>query len=358
MSKVTITEDYLSDIADAIREKLDSTSVYTPGQMASAIESIPTGVTPTGTINITQNGQTDVTQYATADVNVPNSYAAGDEGKVVQSGALVAQTSETVTQNGTYDTTTKDEVVVNVSSGGISGVYKSPGAPASNLGSDGDIYIRTYPIPSGVTFVEYLEGDGTAYIDTGYTADEETGAYAKFEVTGGHPAFCARNTATARTFGIMCVDSGATLSLDMATTRSQTAVSLGDVVEARLNRFMAEKDGVVYNTTNPNSFTTPRTITLFAINASNSYGLVVFPSKIYRVTFLQDGVVVKDYIPALDGNGVPCMYESIGGTYAYNTAASGAFTYGSTATPPEAEPTIYRKENGVWTIKRQIGAIA
>lgn len=118
MSKVTVTESHLEDIGDAIRGKLGTSQGYTPAQMAAAIESIPTGgITPTGTINITQNGQTDVTQYATADVNVPNSYAAGDEGKVVQNGALVAQTSETVTQNGTYDTTTKDEIVVNVQGG-------------------------------------------------------------------------------------------------------------------------------------------------------------------------------------------------------------------------------------------------
>ena len=83
--KVLITETHLEDIGDAIRERNGSQSTYTPGQMPAAIEAIP------------------------------NAYAAGDEGKVVSSGALVAQTSRTVTANGTYDTTTNDEVTVNIS---------------------------------------------------------------------------------------------------------------------------------------------------------------------------------------------------------------------------------------------------
>lgn len=56
--------------------------------------------------------------YSPVTVNVPNTYAAGDEGKVVSNGALVAQTSDSVTQNGTVDTTLINSLEVNVPQGG------------------------------------------------------------------------------------------------------------------------------------------------------------------------------------------------------------------------------------------------
>ena len=79
------------------------------------------GEGPAGNIDIEQNGVYDVTDYAQATVQVPNTYAAGDEGKVVLNGALVAQTSDTVTENDTYDTTLINSLTVNVSGGGGGG---------------------------------------------------------------------------------------------------------------------------------------------------------------------------------------------------------------------------------------------
>ena len=79
------------------------------------------GITPTGTKSITANGTgIDVYNYQYADVAVPNSYSASDEGKVVSNGALVSQTSDTVTANDTYDTTLINSLTVNVSGGGVS----------------------------------------------------------------------------------------------------------------------------------------------------------------------------------------------------------------------------------------------
>lgn len=72
------------------------------------------------TLNVNQNGTTNAPSgkaYNKVVANVPNSYAAGDEGKVVSNGALVSQTNETVAENGTVDTTTIKQVTVNVPTG-------------------------------------------------------------------------------------------------------------------------------------------------------------------------------------------------------------------------------------------------
>ena len=147
-----IDDSILTAIANAIRTKLSSSDTYKPSEMATAIGSISGGITPTGTksISITANGTTtedvtnyadaeitvnvpasavdtgtksistngthDVVGYASASVSVPNSYSAGDEGKVVSNGALVSQTSDTVTTNNTYDTTLINSLTVQVSS--------------------------------------------------------------------------------------------------------------------------------------------------------------------------------------------------------------------------------------------------
>lgn len=52
--------------------------------------------------------------YSKAVVSVPNTYVAGDEGKVVSNGALVAQSSTTIVDNGTVDTTLYNSIEVNV----------------------------------------------------------------------------------------------------------------------------------------------------------------------------------------------------------------------------------------------------
>lgn len=71
MADYLTTDTDLTAVADAIRAKGGtSAALEYPDGFVSAIGAISTGITPTGTISITENGTYDVTDYASAEVNV------------------------------------------------------------------------------------------------------------------------------------------------------------------------------------------------------------------------------------------------------------------------------------------------
>lgn len=126
--KILTDESNYAAIAEAIRAKGGASGALKPGQMAAAIRNISGGggsaviESKSITANGTYNAPSGVDGYNPVTVNVPNSYTASDEGKVVSNGALVAQGSDTVTENGTVDTTLISSLVVNVSGGGSGGL--------------------------------------------------------------------------------------------------------------------------------------------------------------------------------------------------------------------------------------------
>ena len=364
MSKALITESNLTDIAGAIRAKLGVETTYRPGDMAAAIGSIETPNLEA--LTVTQNGSyspsTGKNGFSGATVNVPNSYAAADEGKVVSSGALVAQTARAsaITSNGTYDTTANNSVTVNVSGGGgglPAGVSMGTGVPDPSSGSDGDIYLRQYDLtlPSGAKFVEYLESTGTQYIDAGMQGDDTTSYYVRFKTpeTGTkNGVFGSQYNNTSRLFGvnrssdgnvyINCGSSGNTLTELLSNLPYDSIVTCERFLDAVYinGEFRARQA--------PSHFASTCNILVFGYGSQYNDK---YPGKarIYRLVLMTETTVVRDYIPALDENGVACMFEAISGEFVYNDG-TGDFLAGNEATPYPFWYE-YRKQNDTWMLK-------
>jgi hypothetical protein len=113
----TVTGWGFSNLADDITNlsTITTTDEGKVVQNGALVSQTSTSVSQNGTINTTTNNS--------VTVNVPNTYTASDEGKVVSNGALVAQTSDTVTENGTVDTTLINSLMVNVSASGGGAAY-------------------------------------------------------------------------------------------------------------------------------------------------------------------------------------------------------------------------------------------
>ena len=119
MPQVLVTDTYLTAIGDAIRYKNGSQEDYLPSEMAPAIRAI-TGVPegyllPSGTFEISSNGEYDIRQYKNVRVNftptiTPAGHVSEDANGIVTFSAetgLVAQT-KTVTPNSTTQVITPD----------------------------------------------------------------------------------------------------------------------------------------------------------------------------------------------------------------------------------------------------------
>ena len=100
------------------------------GTLKQAVDRVAAAKTAIGNA-ITAKGGTvaasdGLEEFAVDIATITNQYTSSDEGKVVDNGALVAQTATTVTENGTYSTTTNDSVTVNVPSGADIYELKNP----------------------------------------------------------------------------------------------------------------------------------------------------------------------------------------------------------------------------------------
>lgn len=332
MATVTVNEQSLYDTADAIRTKLGVETTYYPSEFASAIASI--------------TGGTEL--------------SASDEGKVVVeddgSYVLQSQTSQTITSNGTYDTTTISEIIANVAGGG-NAIGHGSEIPSSSTGSNGDLWL--------VTAKDAIRNAAEQYIITDYVPNSNTVAEFEFvmrQVQGGSWGVVIgsrdADNGVANAFGYVLAASHGNHNTFSVQLGSTAANAIGVGTDSTLRKYVK----VILSNSKCETYINGEladTTTYSAISLSGTYPLSVFsmnaggdPNRSWAFTndidfmelkIYENDVLLKDYVAALGASDAPCLHETIGDNYFYN-GASGSLSFvegGGVA-------YVMKKVNGSW----------
>lgn len=177
----------------------------------------------------------------------------------------------------------------------------------------------------------YIESTGTQYINTGMPCTRNTKAVVEFTVTvNDNTARSILGTAqgsvyTTPCFAISCYQGG-TFCFNSAGEGWNTCdFVVGQKHHAVLDKTGGYLDGVkVFDTSGYTSDFTTSPLYLFAFNyqTPTEFGSL----KMYYCKLYENDILIHDYIPVLDNDGVPCLYDKITNTFAYNNG-TGNFRY-------------------------------
>ncbi len=210
--------------------------------------------------------------------------------------------------------------------------------------SGADIILPATPTKRGYTFqgwrtytpIEYLESTGTQYIDTNIIPDIDTEIiltqkiignikkqkylFGLYENTGQFYFYTTNELILQWAWSFQYKNSSVTANTDIQTF---------DIFSENNISYLKINDQIKDSKTTTTQ-STIRTLFLFGANEAGIarlYGnLRVYAFKVKRHS---TGALIHDFIPVLDYDGVPCMYDKVEHTFYYN-AGTGDFIAGPT----------------------------
>lgn len=189
------------------------------------------------------------------------------------------------------------------------------------------------------TPVNYIESSGTQYFNTGYTASNNTRVVATVKANN----VLAPNSANF-VFGYRTSNKSEAFVAGLATTKAfhnfGTTYQFTDcsfatdkvTVDANKNvcTFTSENGQSAVSTLTESTFTCPSPLLLLANNQngtiSNTYSKGGWDGRLYSCQIYENDELVRDFIPVLDIEGTPCLYDKATKEFFYNQG-SGEFLY-------------------------------
>ena len=213
--------------------------------------------------------------------------------------------------------------------------------------SGGDITLPTTPIKYGYTFqgwsgyvpIEYLESTGTQWIDTGFKPNNNSGFHIDYYADSSlqpRVFMLAQNlNDTPYGFGIV-LGRGSNTAVYNGRRSGDSYWHCNDLTG--IGRYVINVDKTAASITDSTgtqiSYTFPsdtfqftQNLCLFTLNNEGTIIENTSSVRIYSCKIYDNNTLVRDFIPVLDPNGVPCMYDRVEDKFYYN-AGTGDFIAG------------------------------
>lgn len=203
-------------------------------------------------------------------------------------------------------------------------------------------YPRDYPssnynLPAGFKKCVYLQSDGTQWIDTGVVPDNETGLYFKgIQLTYGNFVPFGVGEGSNAIYPPRFSDKDLYYRWGGTGVKMMTWDKAGDLIfHSSLNFYDSKIAKFDSEDTDVESFITSQTgtytlsIRLFSYNLNGSYSATYgkWTGRVYRAQITQGTNLIHDYVPCLDTDNRPCMYDLIDQEALYNQSGGTEFTY-------------------------------
>lgn len=210
-----------------------------------------------------------------------------------------------------------------IDNGTLTGTFDYKGHTITETDTEGNVITH-----EEINYVEYIESTGTQYIDTGFYPTSTTTVRLKFNMTAvtGNVIFGYYVDET-DDFRIFNYSSKAYLDYGSGSGYNRIyggTLSTGTTYNIEFgNRYVKDLDTNTNIISNTEVSFTKKTKTAGIFGDGN---LAASSGKLYYCQILDNGVLVRDFRPALDSNGVACLYDKVTKKYFYNSG-TGTFNY-------------------------------
>lgn len=191
-------------------------------------------------------------------------------------------------------------------------------------------------VPNGYTKLEYIKNEYGAYLDTGFSADNNTRVQMEVSLSTlsvNQALFCCRDGMWANTFSLFWIIGNNQFRADYSAPTnfiSNVTPTINEKFSVDYNKNSITINGVTTQLTET-TFSPTLNLWLFASYQESYSGIDNYMrGNLYSCLIYDNDVLVRNFIPCKNASGVVGLYDTVTHTF-YSSASSTQFTAGPVA---------------------------